>query len=307
MDKISQWIYEFTGFTPDVQSKIFTSILVIFVLWFLRVLLMRVVWRRTEDIPVRYRWQKTSSYVVVFLGILFVSRVWFEGVQSLATYLGLLSAGIAIALKDLVASLAGWLFIISRRPFSVGDRVQIGPYTGDIIDIRPFKFTLIEIGNWVDADQSTGRIMDLPNSMVINDMVASYTRGFQFIWHEIPILVTFESNWKKAKEILTEISGKHAEHLSTAAERQIKDASRRFMISYGTLAPEVYTTVKDSGVLLTIRYLIEPRRRRGSEQAIWEDILNEFAQCNDIDFAYPTRRFYNNALEGKEEARAKVV
>ena len=78
------------------------------------------------------------------------------------------------------------------------------------------------------------------------------------------------------------------------------------MISSTVLTPAVYTTVKDSGVLLTVRYLIDPRQRRGSEQAIWEDILKAFAQCDDIDFAYPSQRMYLNLLEGKSNARAPV-
>jgi hypothetical protein len=78
------------------------------------------------------------------------------------------------------------------------------------------------------------------------------------------------------------------------------------MIFYKTLTPIVYTSVKDSGVMLTIRYFIDPRSRRGSEQAIWEDILKEFAKRKDIDFAYPTNRIYYNAVEGKEETRVQV-
>jgi hypothetical protein len=74
------------------------------------------------------------------------------------------------------------------------------------------------------------------------------------------------------------------------------------MIFYAKLTPIVWTTVKDCGVLLTIRYLCDPRKRRSTEQAIWENILKEFAECNDIDFAYPTTRFYNNQLEGKPAA-----
>ena len=79
------------------------------------------------------------------------------------------------------------------------------------------------------------------------------------------------------------------------------------MIYVGTLTPIVYTSVKDSGVLLTIRYVCNPRRRRGSEQEIWEDILHAFGKCEDIDFAYPTQRYYLNHLEGKEEARAEIL
>jgi len=79
------------------------------------------------------------------------------------------------------------------------------------------------------------------------------------------------------------------------------------MIFYSALTPTVYTSVQDCGVLLTIRYLIDPRRRRTSEMAIWEDILSVFARRSDIDFAYPTQRFYNNVVEGKVDARAKMI
>ena len=120
------------------------------------------------------------------------------------------------------------------------------------------------------------------------------------------MLVTFESDWKKAKSILLEIANRHAEHLSRAAEEKLRHAARKFMILYTHMTPVVYTSVPDSGVLLTIRYLCEPRKRRGTTQEIWEDILEEFVKCDDIDFAYPTTRFYNNPVEGKPMARAPL-
>ena len=83
----------------------------------------------------------------------------------------------------------------------------------------------------------------------------------------------------------------------------MRRAARKFMIFYTKLTPTVYTSVKESGVLLTIRYLCEPRRRRSSEEEIWEDVLTRFAGCDNIDFAYPTRRYYDNLLEGKPGAK----
>lgn len=299
MIDFTEWIEKFTGLSPEVQSKILTSVFIILVLGLLRAVIMRIVWRRTENVQLRYRWQKSITYTAVITGFFLIIRVWFAGIQSLATFLGLITAGVAIALKDLVTSLAGWIFVLWRRPLVVGDRIQIGQYQGDVIDIRVFKFSLMEIGNWVDAEQSTGRIIHVPNSMVFTDVLANYSQGFQFIWHEIPVLITFESNWQKAKKILFKVANKHASQLSAAAEKRIKEASKKYMVFYTTLTPTVYTTVKDCGVLLTIRYMIEPRKRRGSEQEIWEAILKDFAKNSDIDFAYPTQRFYNNVAEGK--------
>jgi len=168
-----------------------------------------------------------------------------------------------------------------------------------VIDLRIFQFTLLEIGNWVDADQSTGRVIHVNNGQIFGQSLANFSKGFQFIWNEIAVLVTFESDWEKAKEILTDIAVKHGEELSAAAEERVQQAARRFMIFYSKLTPTVYTSVRDCGVLLTIRYLCDPRRRRTTEQSIWEDILHAFAEHDDIDFAYPTQRFYDNRTEGK--------
>jgi len=303
MKNLMEWIQKALGLSPEAQIKIFASLVIGLILWILYSLIIKVVWRRTENVRIRYSWRKTSGYVVIILGVFLIGRLWFKGFQSIATYLGLLSAGLAIALKDLVSNFAGWLFIISRRPFSVGDRIQIGNYAGDVIDTRVFQFTLLEIGNWVNADQSTGRIIHIPNGMVLSEVLANYSKGFQYIWNEIPVLITFESNWKKAKKILQKIADKDAEPLSKAAEKRVKEASKKFMILYSRLTPIVYTGVKDSGVLLTVRYLCEPQRRRDSEQAIWEDILKEFSREKDINFAYPTQRFYDHRLESERGAK----
>lgn len=296
------WLERALALSPPNQVRLAATLLVVLGLWLVRRLTLRLVWRRVEDVRVRYRWQKTSAYVVFPIGILVVGRIWFAGFGSIATYLGLVSAGVAIALKDLLVNLAGWVFILWRRPFEVGDRIQIGNEAGDVIDIRLFQFTLLEIGNWVAADQSTGRVLHVPNGRVLTDVTANYSKGFQYIWNELPVLVTFESNWERAKDILTGIARKHAEHLSAAAEQQIKAISSRFLIFYTTLTPAVYTTVADSGVLLTIRYLCKPRERRASTQAMWEAILRAFGAADDIDFAYPTQRFYDNPAEGKPAA-----
>ncbi len=299
MNNFSEWLGETMGLNPMLQNKLLISILVILVLWLLRRLILRLAAKHIEDVRIRYQWRKTSSYVAVGLGILLVGRIWIEGFQSIATFLGLLSAGLAIALKDPVMNLAGWAFILWRRPFEVEDRIQIGEHAGDVIDLRIFEFTLLEIGNWVAADQSTGRVIHIPNGKVFTEVLANYTKGFQYLWNEIPVLITFESDWEKAKTILLKIANKRTEHLTESAKKKVREAAKKFLIFYAKLAPIVYTNVKDSGIMLTIRYLCEPRRRRGSEHAIWEDILREFAKSENIDFAYPTQRFYNNATEGK--------
>lgn len=304
MNRLLDQLSELISLDPDTTSKIVVSLLIIITVGALRFFALRIVYSKTDDVRIRYNWRKSITYIAAILGFLALGRVWFAGFQSITTYLGLLSAGVAIALRDPLVNLAAWVFILWRRPFTVGDRIEVGIHRGDVIDLRIFQFTLLEIGNWVDADQSTGRVIKIPNGKVFTEVLANYSKGFRYIWNEIPVLLTFESNWKMGKEILSEIGLRHAEHLTDKAARRLKEASAQTMIFYTNLAPTVYTSVRDSGVLLTVRYLCKPRERRGTEQDIWEEILTSFAERDDIDFAYPTQRRVDNVREGKAGARA---
>jgi len=304
-----EWLRWLEGLisNPVTIHKLIATVVIIVVVWLVRTLLVFIANRHIEDIHIRYQWRTYSGYAAMILVIFLAGPMWFAGLQNALTYLGLLSAGLAIALQGPLVNLAGWLFIIWRRPFYVGDRVQLNNHAGDVIDLRLFQFTLLEIGNWVAADQSTGRILHVPNGKVFSEVLANYSRGFQYIWNEIPVTITFESNWKRAKQILHTVAVRHGSNVSEAAKHNVKEAARKFMIFYSKYTPTVYTDVREYGVVLTIRYLCDPRQRRGTTQAIWEDILEEFALCPDIDFAYPTQRFYHNLTEGKPETRARSV
>jgi small-conductance mechanosensitive channel len=299
MNQFTQFIQEHLGIAPEIQVKLFYSLLIIIILGTIRFLILKLVWRFTHEPKSRYQWKRTLSFIIGTLTVLLIGSVWIKAIGQLGAFLGLLTAGLAIALKDPLTNMAGWIFILTRKPFVLGDRVQIGEDSGDVIDIRLFQFTLLEIGNWVDADQSTGRIIHIPNGHIFLKAQANYSAGFKFIWNEMPVLVTFESNWQKAKSLLQEIISKHAEALSDTAEKKIREASKKYMIFYQYLTPIVYTKVIDSGVLLTMRYICDARKRRSTEHEIWEDVLKAFAEYSDIDFAYPTQRFYKLGEEGQ--------
>jgi small-conductance mechanosensitive channel len=291
MKQITSFLEEIAGVTVDTQYKVFISIVILLFLYVLKLLILRIVWRNTDNVKTRYFWKQLLAHVIPVASILMIGMVWIDAFRHLGTFIGLLSAGIAIALKDMLANIAGWLFIMFRKPFVVGDRIQIGPHRGDVIDLRLYQFTILEIGNWVDADQSTGRVIHIPNGKVFTEPQANYTHGFKYIWNELEVRITFESNWTKAKSILESIIQNHTSGLIQPAEHEIKEASKMYMIHYQYLTPIVYTTVVENGIRLTIRYLCDAHKRRGSEVAIWEEILSQFKQYPDIQWAYPTQRF----------------
>jgi len=297
MNRVTEFLQQTLGISPENQSKVLYSIIILLVLGAIRFAILKIVWRTTEDPKTRYTWKRSVSFTIGFLTVILIGSVWIRAIGQFGAFLGLLTAGLAIALKDALSNIAGWIFILTRKPFVLGDRIQIGEHAGDVIDLRLFQFTLLEIGNWVDADQSTGRIIHIPNGIIFTQSQSNYSAGFKFIWNEIGVLVTFESNWTKARDILQRIVGEHAKELSADAEKKIIEASKKYMIFYQYLTPIVYTSVKDSGIMLSMRYVCDPRMRRVTEHAIWEDVLAAFAGDKEIEFAYPTQRFYTRPAE----------
>ncbi len=297
---ITGFFQDSLGISPENQTKILYSVIILLVLGVVRYTILKIVWRFTEDPKSRYTWRRSVSFTVGFLTIILIGSVWIKAIGQFGAFLGLLTAGLAIAMKDPLTNIAGWIFILTRKPFTLGDRIQIGDHAGDVIDLRLFQFTLLEIGNWVDADQSTGRIIHIPNGTIFTQAQSNYSAGFKFIWNELPVLVTFESNWRLARDIMQKIVSEHTEDLSADAEKKIIEASKKYMIFYQYLTPIVYTSVKDSGILLTMRYICDARRRRITEHEIWEDVLKAFAKSKDIEFAYPTQRFFSRSEEKGE-------
>jgi small-conductance mechanosensitive channel len=291
MNKVIHFFNSFGDLLLAHQSKLLASLVTIGILWVLRKILFSLLPRRKLNPQTQFKWRKNIQYGIYIVGIILIGQIWVEQFSSLSNFLGLVAAGIAIALKEPILDLAGWAFIIWRKPFEVGERIQMGPHAGDVIDIGTFQFTLIEIGNWVNADQPTGRALLIPNSRIFSQTLATYNHELDYIFHEIPVLLTFESDWKRAKKIFTElIKEKTTEH-EEEFEKGIHRLSHKYVFPKQPFHAAVYTKVAESGVLLTLRYPCPTRARRALEEEIWELVLYAIQQDEHLHLAYPTIRY----------------
>lgn len=275
-----------------LATQVILTILVIGFIVAARAIATRLLYRNIEDVNVRFKWQKTANYIIYGIGFLMVGSIWSRAFGSLATVVGLASAGVAVALSSPLTNMAAWIYILVKHPFDVGDRIELADVRGDVIDRGVFQIVLLEIGEWVDADQSTGRILFIPNQQIFSENLVNYSSGIGYIWNEIKVKITFESNWREAKRILKQIADRVDDPYIETALTGLSEATKRYPIRYSSLSPIVYTSVVDEGILLTVRYLCGPRMKRGTQQAIWEEALDRFAERDDIRFAYPTQRFY---------------
>jgi small-conductance mechanosensitive channel len=286
IDSIADWLN-----LTHTQAQLVLSALWLAGLVVIRAAVLAIVKRRIEDTGVWYRTRKLLTYTTGLIGAIVVATLWVEG-SGIPTYIGFLTAGLAIALSDVLKNLAGWLYIVIRRPFRLGERIEVRGHKGDVVDIRAFRFTLFEIGTErVDAEQPTGRLLHMPNGTLFTEPVANYTEGFRHLWLEIPVLITFESDWEEAELLLSQVIEEVAPDRSeVAAGMELRKSADHYRIGLTMLDPVVFVTVRQSGILLTARVVAAVGRTRIMEQEIWKGFLRAIADRPDIELAYPTIR-----------------
>lgn len=298
MNEILKLTGELFGISSEASYKVWLSFTTLIALGIIQYLIIKIITRNITDTSVTYRLSSTTRYVILIIGLLVIGRIWTEGVASIGTYLGLVSAGLVIVLREPVQDIAAFLFILWKHPFRLGDRIEVNGVKGDVVDQGLFKVSLMEIGEWVEADQSTGRVVHVSNHKVFTGNVYNYTGGFKYIWNEVPVHLMFESNWRKAKEILQQIAERHSLDIAVKAEFEVREAAANYYLNYSKLTPTVYTQIKEFAIVLTIRYLTDPKQRRTTMQLIHEDILEMFDLHKDIIWAYPTSRVYRSDIDG---------
>ena len=230
----------------------------------------------------RYRVSKLIGRIWGILTVTMILVIWSPQPSRLVTILSVIGAGLAIANREAILSLAGRLNIALRGPYVHGDRIEVNGVIGDVIDIRLIQTSLMEVGGWVHADQSTGRIVHIPNSWVLQFGVYNYTQGFSFIWNELAVTVTFDSDWEAAREILLSLAQETAAIVEQQVSKQILKMSREYLVHYSILTPFVYVRVAGDGICLNLRYLCEVRKRRGTEHALSASLLKAFREHGNI-------------------------
>ncbi|MFH1753381.1 MAG: mechanosensitive ion channel family protein [Candidatus Omnitrophota bacterium] len=275
--------------SPNAIKGIISALIAIVVYIFV-IVIEKIITKKVANLKRRHTARKTTLYIGTLIAIIAISALWAQNLKTFTVVISVIGAGLMVALGDVFLSIAGWFLILIRRPFEPGDRVQIGEVKGDVIDIRLFQTSLLEIGNWVNEDQSTGRVVHISNSTLFKAPVFNYTRGFEFLWDEIKMVVTFKSDWRKAEAIMLSHARKEAERLSEEMARLIKKMAERYFIFYDKLTPIVYVKVVENGIELSLRYLTEVKKRRFSFDNLNRLILDDFDKESNVNFAYPTYR-----------------
>ncbi|REJ85053.1 MAG: mechanosensitive ion channel family protein [Bacteroidetes bacterium] len=275
-------------FNPTI-GKVVTLVLAVVIIWTIIKLLKSRWASNLEDKDHRYRFRKVLDLTGYFLMILAFTIIYSNKLGGLTVALGVAGAGIAFALQEVIASVAGWLAIMFAGFYKTGDRVQLGGIKGDVIDISVLRTTIMETGQWVDGDLYNGRIVRIANSFVFKEPVFNYSGDFPFLWDEIKIPVQYGSNYEKAKDIFSAIAVEVVGDYTKMSNQTWEKLVRKYMIENAQTEPMVTLIANDNWVEFTLRYVVSFKKRRMTKYMLFTKILKAVESSGgEIKFASAT-------------------
>jgi len=269
-------------------------------------LFKRVIKRYIVDNERFYMANKIVTFINVTLIILILLFSYIDNVGYFATVLGFASAGLAIAMRDWFMSLLGWLVIVVGGSIHVGDRVRFMKdgmeYVGDVLDISMQRITIMEdvTLTTVVVNRRAGRIVFVPNNYIFTSMIANYSHGsLKTVWDGIDIVITFDSNHKKAAHLVKEICRKYSKGYTDITRKQINKLRDKYSLKNSNVEPRVFTFIESNGVKVSAWYLTNAYATLTLRSTISADIVDAFNAEHDITIAYPTQTFYTAPIPPK--------
>ena len=282
-------LFYLIGYPNIVITKLFYSFLTLTVTFIIfKYLFQDNISNKIKDSKTRYALKKTTYILYIIITTIIIIRIWVQDTQTLTISYGLFAAGVAISLQEFFKNFVGGIILFVTREYSIGDRIEINSKYGDVIDIGILYTTLLELREWISSDQPTGRLSIIPNGQILSATVNNYTKDNKYIWDEIEIPISYESNWKKAITVIEEIVREYSKEIVVDAAKEISELSNKYYLSKKAVIPEVYIKLTDNWINFNIRYIIEVRERRRVHNDLSKLILTAIQDSGDITIASET-------------------
>jgi small-conductance mechanosensitive channel len=253
------------------------------------VLLIFIFTKGLELFIVKKRQSRTAYYNVirlirllsVLVAIIVAATFLFQKWYTAAVSLGLFSLVMGFALQTPISSLIGWFYIIIRTPYKVGDRIQVGTFTGDVVEISYLDTTLWEFGgNYLTNDMPSGRLIRFPNTLVLQSQVYNYSWvKFPYIWNEIPFHVAYESDLDFVQSVIKNVAIKELGEDMLENIKTFKDLVQKTPVDELNIKEYPYVTFRinaNTWVEVTVTYLVDPKKAAGARSILIKAILEEF-------------------------------
>ncbi|MEK7396834.1 MAG: mechanosensitive ion channel family protein [Candidatus Poribacteria bacterium] len=212
-------------------------------------------------------WKYIWTAIIFIMGIIGLSG----SMKVVGISAGFMGMVLGWSLQAPVTGIAAWLMIILKRPFKIGNRVIIAGIIGDVMDVTLTHIILNQVGGTVGGEERSGRAVLIPNAIMFSQVIMNYTLQQDYILDEVPVRITFDSDWEEAEKILIKAA---------------KDVTKEIIDKTGD-QPFIRAELFDAGVLMRLRYKVEPPNRQETSTYIVREIFREFGNNPKVEFCYP--------------------
>ncbi|MFP3897034.1 MAG: mechanosensitive ion channel family protein [Anaerolineales bacterium] len=272
----------------DIIRNTISSVVVLSLTFLIHRVIARLLRSRIKESTDFHTLRMLTRNTLLLLSGLLILAVWLGAGSNFAVSLGVFGAGIAFASQEIIGSFAGYLNIVIGGVFHIGDRIRVGDVVGDVVDIAVLRTTVMEIEGWVRADQYTGRMVTIANRMIFSDSVFNYTEHWPYLWDEIMLPVTYDSDWRLAGQILLEHGRDYTGDFQERAKSIFGELRKRYPLQETPVEPSLYIAMTDNWIEMTLRYVVDPHERRVVASKMHHDILQRFEAEDAITIASAT-------------------
>lgn len=292
-------VIDFSNVEETITGKLVPSTMKIFIILLVATIILEITRPIVERIFKRASKKgdevenavKVWSYFVWFFAFLIIIIDLSGNIAALGISIGIFGAGLAFAMQQPLMCIVGWFFVVTRRPYAIGDRILIDNVKGDVIDIRVIYTILRESGGDLEIEEPTGRIVTLPNSTILQKPIVNYTSDNPYIFEEVASAVTYESDHELARDLMieaaSEVVGEDMKKAYGKVLRQFKKANLEHTVFS---EPQIRVAFGESYIDMSVRFICDARKRRKIKSDIVWNILRKFNAPENkgrVEIAYP--------------------
>ena len=280
--EFSEYLGKITAIDSEYIKLTILTIIIFFVFGVIKSIIKKIYSNLPVNDKKKFFRNRKIRIILTAISFILVFLLWGEKLSGLITIISFISAGLTIAIREIIFNFFAGIYININRPFEIEDRIEIDDVMGDVISKHALGFEILEIGKRVYGEQSTGRIIHIPNSYIFTKTLKNYTKVFKYIWDEIKVDISLDADIKKTEEILYEIvfDNETLKEIPKKMEDAVDEAILEYRIYYNNLDPIIYIKIEKSHVEMYLRYLVHPKKARGVQNEIHMRILEEYQKGN---------------------------
>ena len=280
LDDFCNYLSSITSINPKVLSVLLVTIFVILFFSLTKYVLKLIIKGRVENSRKVYFLNQSSQIILNVLEVIILFLVWSNYFQNLMTLISVVSAAMTIALREVIMNFFCGIYIRVKKPFKVEDRIEIDGVKGDVMNISLMDFEILEVSSKDIYGQSTGIVVNFPNSIVFTKPIKNINKGFKYVWNELTVRVPLDCDLVQNKQELYRIVNGNdtIKSIPLKMMNEIQNISSDNRVYFNKYDPVIYTRLVEDHIELTVRYLMHPKKSRYIESVLWNKIYLAFRE-----------------------------